>query len=241
MINGPLVSVLMCVYNADKYLDSAIQSIILQSYKNIEFIIIDDGSEKRTKDILNQYLNVARIKVYHKQHCGLTKSLNYGLSKCTGKYIARQDADDISDVNRISEQVEYLENSVRKPTICGSYIYIFNNKFKREKKNPISNINIKRNLFFRNCIAHGSVMFSRSIINDYFFYNENLTCAQDYELWRNLMDRVYYYNIPKYLYWYRSHETAISNNHRIKQRLNSILISLFGFFKIGRKIRLKYL
>lgn len=231
----------MCVYNADRYLNEAIQSIILQSYKNIEFIIIDDGSEKKTKDILNQYLNDSRIKIYHKQHSGLTKSLNYGLSKCTGKYIARQDADDISDADRIYEQVKYLENSDRKPTICGSFIYIFNNKCKREKKNPIYNLSIKRNLLFRNCIAHGSVMFSKSIINDYFFYNENLTCAQDYELWRNLMDRVYYYNIPKYLYWYRTHDTAISNNYRLKQHYNSLLISIFGFFKIGRKIGLKYL
>ena len=241
MKTDPLVSVLMCVYNTEKYLEQAVQSILSQTYKNIEFIIVDDGSQKQVKDILNNYINDSRIKIYSRCHMGLTKSLNYGLDKCRGKYIARQDADDISDVERIKEQVKYFEEGKYTQTVCGSYIYIFDKNKKYKKKNPVDNCKIKLNLYFRNCIAHGSVMFPRKIINEYHFYNERLSCAQDYELWRNLVTRVNFYNIPKYLYSYRVHEHAITSKHKIKQYYNSILISIFGFFRVGRRFNFKYL
>ena len=241
MKEDPLVSVLMCVYNSERYIEQAIQSILSQTYKNIEFVIVDDGSKKQLKDILSSYKNDNRIKIYSRCHMGLTKSLNYGLSKCNGKYIARQDADDISDVKRIEEQVKYFEENKFTKTVCGSYIYIFDKNKKYKKKNPVNHGKIKLNLYFRNCIAHGSVMFPRKIINEYHFYNEKLSCAQDYELWRNLVKRVKFHNIPKYLYSYRVHDHAITAKHKRKQYYNSILISLFGFFRIGRRFNLNYL
>ena len=109
MSTNPLVSVLMSVYNGDRYLDEAIDSILSQTYENFEFIIINDGSTDHTKDILSSYSNQDnRIRVFHQKNHGLTFSLNRGLELSRGKYVARMDADDISSPRRLEEQINYL-------------------------------------------------------------------------------------------------------------------------------------
>src|SRR4051812_19112608 len=107
---NPLVSVLMPVYNAEKHLQEAMESILNQSYTHFEFVIINDGSEDRSASIINSYQD-KRIKlIVNQENKGLIYSLNYGISQCTGKYIVRMDADDISLKERIYEQVQFMES-----------------------------------------------------------------------------------------------------------------------------------
>ena len=101
----------MPVFNAEHFVSNSIESILNQSYKNFEFIIIDDGSSDKTDIVLNYYRTKdSRIKVFQHGNKGLTKSLNIGIEKAQGKYIARQDADDISYKDRFKEQIFWLEN-----------------------------------------------------------------------------------------------------------------------------------
>jgi len=102
MKNNIIVSVIMAVYNAEKYLDEAIQSILIQTYEKFEFIIINDGSSDKSLEILEKYaIQDSRIVMINRKNKGLVYSLNEGILKAKGKYIARMDADDISDPFRL--------------------------------------------------------------------------------------------------------------------------------------------
>src|ERR1700683_781969 len=106
----PKISVVMSVFNSERFLREAVESILRQSFRDFEFIIMDDGSTDRSAAILDSYQeNDARVKVYHKKHGGLIESLNHGCSLAQGKYIARMDADDISDGDRLKWQVDFMD------------------------------------------------------------------------------------------------------------------------------------
>ena len=107
MTNNKLVSVVMSAYNSESTINDSIDSILSQSYKNLELLIIDDGSSDQTYDKIKGYKNIHIFK--NKNNLGLTKSLNSLLLKVKGEYIARQDADDISHVDRIQKQVTLIE------------------------------------------------------------------------------------------------------------------------------------
>ena len=111
MNSKKLVSVIMSVYNAEKTLEHSVRSILSQTYENIEFLILDDFSTDRTKEILKKLdLENENIKLYqNNKNLGLTKSLNILIEKSKGKYIARQDADDTSSINRIETQIKIME------------------------------------------------------------------------------------------------------------------------------------
>ena len=119
-----LVSVLMSVYNDDEYVEQSILSILNQTYSNLEFIVINDGSSDNSIKIIEKYSKLdKRIKCYNQTNQGLTKSLNKGLKLCLGEYIFRQDADDISDVNRIKSQLDYMvQNDL---LLCFSWFNVF--------------------------------------------------------------------------------------------------------------------
>src|SRR5690349_3095432 len=105
----PTVSVLMTVYNGQRYLSAAVESVLEQTYTNFEFVIIDDGSNDSSPAILERYAKQdCRIRILTRSNKGLTKSLNEGLQHVRGRYLARMDADDISLPNRFEKQVKYL-------------------------------------------------------------------------------------------------------------------------------------
>ena len=122
----PVISVLMSVYNEELYLDESIPSIINQTYKSWELIIIDDGSTDKTSEILKEYQKKdARIKVYSQENQGLTKSLNRAATLAKGTYLARQDADDLSDQKRFETQVKKLEENKQFVLVSSAINYLY--------------------------------------------------------------------------------------------------------------------
>ena len=113
-MNEPLISVLLCTYNDEKYIKDAIESILNQTFKKFEFIIVNDGSTDRTLDIIKQY-NDERIVLIDKKNTGLTDSLNLGVSIAKTNWIARMDGDDISINNRFENQIKYLKDKEPQP------------------------------------------------------------------------------------------------------------------------------
>ena len=108
-MNTPMISVVMPVYNAEKYLDEAIKSILVQTCKDFEFIIINDGSNDKSLEIIEKYnIQDERIVLINRENRGLIASLNEGIEKTKGRYIARMDADDISLPDRFEKQIEFL-------------------------------------------------------------------------------------------------------------------------------------
>ena len=222
--SSPLISVIMPVYNAEKFLKPAIESILNQTFSDFELIIIDDNSNDKTADIIKSY-NDNRIKhIVNPNRIGFTNSLNQGLKIAQGDYIARMDADDISDPERFSKEIEFLENN---PDIgvCGSWMKIIdeNGKIINKIQLPVGSNVIAWRLYFNNCVAHPSVILRRKVIDRVNYYNSDFVVAEDYDLWNRIIKISKIENIPEYLLKYRIHGKNISLN-REKVLTNDYLI-----------------
>lgn len=221
MINPPLISVVMSVYNAEKYLHDAVNSILNQTYRYFEFIIIDDNSTDHSLEILEEYEQkderiILIKKNNNKGKRGFIENLNIGLDLAKGKYIARMDADDISTLDRFEKQIDKLENDLEL-FIVGSYLEMIdeNNKFISVKKAPITDVEIKALMLKNISLYHPVLMFRNSDVR----YREKMYGCEDYDLYFNLMlQNKKMENIPEVLLNYRVLNSSISRNEIILVR-----------------------
>ena len=221
--NKPLVSVIMSVRNCEEFLKKCIISILSQSYKNIEFIIVNDASSDGTKTIINSFKE-KRVKIIsNKRRLGLTNSLNKALGIAKGKYIARMDGDDIAFKNRIRDQVNYMEKH-KKVGVVGSWVKIIdqNNKIIGNLKFPVSNKSIKKYIFTSNPFRHSTVLIRKSLFELYGNYDKLLDGAEDYDLWLRFARFTKFANIPSYLLYYRFHTNQVSNKSESKVLISAI-------------------
>lgn len=221
--NKILISVVMSVYNSEKYLVEAIESILNQTYTNFEFIIVNDGSTDSSLDIIQEYMEKdERIVLISRENKGLPYSLNEGIEKAKGKYIARMDADDISLPTRFEKQIEFMQEN-QDIGVCGTWAEVFgDNRKNRLLKHPINHDELKVRLLFSVCFAHPTVMIRKSVLDKYNLkYNLEYINAQDYELWSRISNFTNMANIPKVLLKYRVTEnsiTSIANNQKKELR-----------------------
>jgi len=224
----------MPVYKGDNYLSEAVDSILNQTFSDFEFIIICDDPTAKTRYVLDKYKHEdSRMKIYYQERQGLVKSLNKGFSIAQGEYIARMDADDISHPKRLEIQLDYLDNS-QTDFVC-SLIDVINEtgKIIDHIAEISSSEEIYYTLNFRNCIAHGSVMFRKNIIDVVGTYDESCA-AEDYHLWHRVSKKYIIHKIDVPLYAWRTHETSISsvNSNRLSEAAYGIfranLIDLLG-------------
>lgn len=218
MQTNPLVTVLMPVYNAEKYLSEAIDSILAQTYKNIEFLIINDGSTDKSESVILDYQsrNSKIVYVKNETNMKLIATLNKGVKMANGKYIVRMDADDISKPFRIEKQVEYMESHPRVG-VCGSFFTVFGEGIDNPYiiKRPLGNINIKASMLFTNAIGHPNVIIRRSVLIDNdIFYDKRFYRIEDWGLWTQLMPCCDFGNLPYSVLEYRrtpTQETALES------------------------------
>lgn len=228
----PLISVIMAVYNGEKYLVESIESIINQTFQDFEFIIIEDGSNDDSLRIIKEYQNKDnRIRIIkNKENIGLPASLNRGLKIAKGKYIARQDADDISLSNRLEVQCNYMEDNP-EIDILGSdnfYIDIEGNIF---YERSIDEFDVKHLLLSEKTLfPHGTAFIRRSVFDDVGFYNESFIYTQDREYWmRSYIKNKKIYRLSKFLYKYRVTESQRDKREEraIRDSINDILLKSF--------------
>lgn len=229
MNNTPLVSVVMAVFNGEKYLSEAVESILHQSYRNFEFIIINDGSTDSSLLVLEAYKKQdRRIKVISHENRGLASCLNEAISVAKGKYIARMDADDISLISRLKTQVEYMEanSDVVLTGMWARIIYekkISMTKFLyRRIQHPKNYQQILFRNIFRCSIVHPTVMLRKEIFQKGYKYKESLKSAQDYDLWVRISKDNKIENIPITGIKHRVHPTSISMQQTEQQQKNSM-------------------
>ncbi len=212
MKTGPFISVILPVYNAQPFLKEAIESILNQSYSNFEFIIINDGSTDDSEKTILQF-NDSRIKYFYQQNKGLGATLNIGLSLCTGKYIARQDQDDISYPDRFKKQIDFLE---KNPTmvLLGTRAKILTENSTEIKyhKHATHSADLKFDLLFDNPFVHSSVIFKKSIIDEVGIYTIDRNLYEDYDLWSRMALNGEVANLPDILLDYRHHAKGLSTN-----------------------------
>tara|TARA_B100000315_G_C14583645_1_gene591808 strand:+ start:1615 stop:2646 length:1032 start_codon:yes stop_codon:yes gene_type:complete len=208
-MNNPKVTVLMSVYNGERYLREAIDSILNQTFTDYEFIIVNDGCTDSSRDIITTYSDRRICLIDNERNIGLTKSLNKGLKKANGEYIARIDADDISLPQRLEKQVTFMRKNP-KVSVCGGWVIYFGTKKENIIKLPSEANEIKASLFYKNELYHTTVIFRRELQNkEKVFYNEDYLRAQDYELWSRLSHSSKLRNINEVLAKYRTHRNTV--------------------------------
>ncbi len=216
----PLVSIIMSVYNGEAFLQQAIDSILNQTYTNLQFIITDDCSNKATKDILFAIQDKRVEIIYNVKQLGLTKNLNAALAFCKGKYIARMDADDISLPNRIEKQVALLEHYnhldgtagwIQLIDENGNQTGIWDDDRRYNSEKEIATIIPKKNV-----IAHPTVMLRANVLKQY-KYNELQQHSQDWDLWLRLFtDGLQVAKMKEVVLQYRVHTNSITSTQKKK-------------------------
>ena len=214
---NPIISVILPVHNAEKYISTAINSILTQTVTDFELIIINDGSTDDSLDIIKSYQLIdTRIRLFSQENKGLVTSLNNGINFAKGVWIARMDADDIALPQRFEKQLQWLEQT--GADICGSWVQFFGTSDKRILKHPCSDAAIKMNLLFGSPLAHPTVFMKTNLIKE-LRYDPNWDKAEDYDLWERA-DRAGWKmtNIPEVLLLYRQHDAQISTLTSSKQQ-----------------------
>jgi len=197
----PEVTVLMAVYNGERYLREAIESILSQTFQDFEFLIINDGSTDRTREIVLSYADPRIRLVDNEGNLGQTRSLNRGLERAQGQFIARQDADDISEPERLARQVAFLEANPEL-ALVGTWATMIDAQGVPigAEEFPCDCTQIRWCLLFFNPFVHGSVMLRKSAVPGQIgFYNEAITYAQDYELWSRIARSLPVANVGEHL------------------------------------------
>lgn len=237
---NPKVSIVTSVYNGQFHLEETIKSILSQTFFDFEFIIIDDASTDKTKDILQTFsIKDPRIRIIkNEKNLGLTKSLNIGLKTSKGEYIARIDSGDLSDPNRLNTQVKFLDEN-KGHVLIGTWTRVIddNDEVLGEMKYPTESERLKKALINHNPIVHSSIMFRKYIAQEAGFYNEDFKYAQDYEFYFRISSLGKIANIPEFLTFYRKTPNSITGKKNksqtlfaIKARISAIKRGQYGIF-----------
>jgi glycosyltransferase involved in cell wall biosynthesis len=191
----PLISIVMSVFNGEKYLEDAIQSILNQTYKNWEFVIINDGSTDLTESIVQSYQNDHRIKYFYHKNIGLAKSLNRGIQLARGEYIARLDSDDRAFPERLQKQVDFFISNPDVVLLGSAYLQLDASAGMALSiiNPPQDNLGCRKKLKFGHSVFHhSSVMFKRQIDGETIFYDDISKISQyaeDVRLWITLCSK----------------------------------------------------
>lgn len=227
----PKVSVIMPVHNEpEMYLRAAINSILNQTYKDFEFIIINDASENNAEDVILSYKD-SRIRYYkNKKNLKIIKTLNKGLKLAKGEYIARMDADDIAFKNRFEKQVEVLEKD-KSIGLVNAYNYIFPEK--RRITPPVEHDDIVFILkYCVNCVIHPAVMFRKSVIvRNNLKYSEKFLHVEDYKLWIDMCEHTKLITIQEPLLLHRNWSASVSKQNEWEQYCNAKTLSFKEIIK----------
>lgn len=220
MKNSQLISVILPVFNQEKYIGEAIESILNQSYQEFELVIVNDHSTDRTSEIIKNYQD-SRIRTFTtKKNLKLATLLNTYITKCKGKYIARMDADDLSMPNRLETQLSFLENNP-EVDLVGGYTELFGHKAGKIWKYPLEHESIKTQLLFSNPISHPVAMFRKSSwIKKNIAYDAHFFRYQDYKLWTEAIDLLIFANIPEVLIKHRVYKDQLDDYYSSVEKNN---------------------
>ena len=226
MDKNPRVSVLMPVYNGERYVREALDSILQQSFSGFEFIIINDGSTDHSAKIVQSY-DDPRIRYFeNEQNIGLTRSLNRGLSLARAPYVARMDADDVSLPQRLARQIDFLDTHP-KVGVVGSAVQFIDERGKayRMWRSLSAHEALRWCLCLYDPIMHPTVMMRRDVVGQVGGYNPDMVTAEDYDLWRRSSEVTHLSNLQDVLLYLRKHEASVTSNLLPEHWQNRVKIS----------------
>jgi glycosyltransferase involved in cell wall biosynthesis len=233
-MNNPLVSVIMPVYNGGSILRNAIESIVNQTYKEWEFIIIDDGSTDNTEEIIKEYKD-NRIRYVKQSKCGVTLSLNKGIGISKGEFIARQDADDISLPTRLEKQINFLKEN-KDISLLGTFTNLIdkNGRLIETKTFPTNNEELQKEIKVSNPFIHGSIVMKKESLKEVGLYREQFFMCQSYDLWLRISEKCNIAIYPEALYNFRIWEHSYTGE---RMALNNYLRSIASELAEERRLK----
>lgn len=234
------VSVLMSIFNENELeIKKSIQSIITQSYRELELIIVIDNPLLKNEyiEIINKYFDDERVKILvNENNIGLAMSMNRAFKKSTGYYIARMDADDVASEKRIEKEVLHCEKN-GCDIVCSGYISIDENDniIDLDYKYYDDNV-IRKKLITTNCIHHPTVLMRREVFSKVNGYRDYY-CSQDYDLWLRILECGYKFSmIDEPLLKYRVRSNSVTNRKRFTQAITLYYINIMFYKRISEGI-----
>ena len=229
----PLVSILMPAYNCEEYVAEALQSLLDQTYKNIEVVIVDDHSTDGTWKIINEIAKTdKRIRPFrNEQNLKIVGTLNYAIRQSKGKYFARMDGDDVRATDSIHKQVDFMEKHDDVVIIGGSAVLCdVNMKPINKREYLLNDKEIRQKLFRFSPFTHGTIMMRASLVPQDPY---KLDWAEDYDLYFRLANRGKLANLPDVLYLIRTHGDSVSQSKTRYQEKLTLYIRLKAVFEYG--------
>jgi glycosyltransferase involved in cell wall biosynthesis len=222
MKQSELVSVVVPAFNCQDFILEALESLRDQTYKNLQVIIIDDGSTDNTGIICKNWCEVnLGYEYYYQENQGISSAINRGIELAIGKYIARMDADDIACNSRISEQVSFLQNNKHIDLVSSGYKPFQNSgKSFQSVMHPSDFRIVALLLSYCSPVCHPAVLARREVFEN--FKYDQVAVAEDHELWCRIASFHNIANIDKVLLFYRRHTTSLSHLKLRKIRIETL-------------------
>ncbi|MEI7474331.1 MAG: glycosyltransferase [bacterium] len=226
----PEISVIMPVFNGEKYISSAIISVLNQSFKNFEFIIVDDGSNDKTEEIVKSFSSDERVKYFYQTNAGPSVARNTGIALSQGDYIAFIDSDDLWFHKKLELQLHALKQNPKAGLSFGWVKYIDENNRTIGRKEYKINNDYYKNLILGNYVDNGSVpLIKKECFNKIGYFNPNLFVSEDWDIWIRIAREYDLVGVNDYLVQYRIYSISLSKNY--KKMLESLLNILDREFK----------
>ncbi len=226
-MSTPAISVVLPVYNAARYLESALASVQAQTFRDFEIIAVDDGSTDHSKAILDRIASTdTRLRVISRPNTGIVGALNDALAAARGEFVARMDADDHSLPTRFEKQIAFLRANPKCVCVGSAFLYIdAAGRFIKECSRPTEPAAIERELLSGNggIIIHPAALFRRAAIEHVGRYRELAQWVEDLDLYLRLAQRGTLANLPDVLFHYRFHEQSVNftrNQGRHERKLD---------------------
>jgi glycosyltransferase involved in cell wall biosynthesis len=227
---NPEISIILPVYNGEKTIRRAVDSIINQTYGTFELLIVNDGSIDNTSKILNSFKD-SRVVILEQKNMGLVPSLNRGIMNAKGKYIARMDADDMSLPERLEKQFSFMEKNKSYAIVGTASKVIYSNGKESVRYRPSNTDSIRKNIVKICPFTHSSILIRKSVLNKIGLYDESMDgskklLVEDYDLWVRILKAGYNMaNLKDVLiYNYRENDSIIRRrtfSHRLRQQILS--------------------
>jgi len=212
-MNEVLVSVVIPAFNCEQYITECIDSVLIQTYHNLEIIIIDDGSTDDTVRIISEYNN-DQIKLFHQNNSGSAAARNYGVKQASGIWIAFIDADDIWLPDKLQSQLEQCSNQAWSHTDLFFHGSFYPKYTKATEFTSKHSGFILKNLLVENSIGTSSVVIKKEILQELGGFNTDLRALQDWDLWLRIAEKYQVCYIDQPLVYYRVHSSSVSRNVR---------------------------
>lgn len=221
----PLVTVIVPAYNHENYVEDCLRSVVEQTYDNLQIIVFNDGSKDNTGQVIEKFIEKQQRKIEYvsKENEGLCKTLNKGIERSEGEYIATIASDDIWFPNKIEEQVNFLENNKNIGLVFSDAFFLKGNvktkmkyseyktRLRKHFKNSIQNANFYESLLIENLVVAVTVMTRKECFDRVGIFDESLK-YEDYDMWLRISKYYPIGYLDKPLAYYRIHTTNISNN-----------------------------